>query len=76
MSLEHRIENLERQLDDTQPGKPFIIVDDEEGPSDQAERETWIRSKVPAGVTDAVVVRIVYDDAESTMADLGDDDDD
>ena len=58
MTQERRITALEYQLEPA-PQRPFLVVDRGEGPSDPEERDKWLRSKVPEGVTNVLLVRIV-----------------
>jgi hypothetical protein len=64
MSFERRLNEVERQLDPESNRGPFIVVDHGEAPEDPDAREAWFRSRVPAGVTDYIAIRVVREDAD------------
>ncbi len=59
MSLDARLEHLERKLDPGATDVPFIVVDRGEAPSDPQAREAWIQSKVPPGTANVMVIRVI-----------------
>jgi hypothetical protein len=73
MSMDRRLEYLEDITKPRKPPqKPFVVVSGPgEGPTDPAEREAWLQSKVPPGVDNVVFIQVVYEDLPHFPRSLG-----
>ena len=76
VSMEHRIERLERV---TAAGEdpPVVIVDRPgEGPADPIERAAWLQSRVPKGAQNVMFIRVIREARPMGRLEQEDEDDD
>ena len=72
MNSRNRIERLERVTGmDEDP--PVVVVDRGEGPIDPAERAAWVRSGIPDGAKNVVVIKVVREETPRHGASLDED---